>query len=408
MGFTWIDILAVLPFYFEIFGMLPDGSGGNFVFVRIIRLVRLVRVMRMLKAGRNSASIQLLMVAMGRCKMAIVWMGILLLMATILFAAMMYFAELDDTYLGLDNVTGEEHLYRLNTSILRDSGKKVPFQDIVVSMWWAVGTLTTGGYGDLIPYTQLGRVVATLCMMCNLILNSYPITIICITFGDCWAQYQKDQFRKKRRKRLLHSARSGDEDTIKEGNLRADKMRRNAQVQRARTRSAQMFEDATEEGEVGWFGGLGGTASKKEEGADTGEAGDSEQWFAAGQKAPAAAGFFGEAPVEKAVPKGPKPKDPIRLTPEWFDAERPVSKVDTKMKKGGRTQKPAQTPQWFPQQERSSREEKECQEEPQVKTGADESQAQNNFREGMLSDSTQPQSATAATLHPAPHVSVSE
>eukprot|EP00663_Eupelagonemidae_sp_cell21sb_P000405 gene405-6521_t len=75
-------------------------------------------------------------------------------------------------------------------------------------------------------YTSSGRIVAGLAMMCNLILNSYPITIICITFGDCWAQYQKDQFRKKRRAKLLRATRSGDDDIIASDQVNADLLRR--------------------------------------------------------------------------------------------------------------------------------------------------------------------------------------
>merc|ERR1712224_333218 len=110
--------------------------------------------------------------------------------------------------------------FRKNNSALRDAGKPIPFQSILDATWWAVGTLTTGGFGDVIPYTDAGRLVSGLCMLCNLLLNSYPITIICITFSDVWTQYQRVQLRKNRRKRLLDESKkeaAGQTDDISHG-----------------------------------------------------------------------------------------------------------------------------------------------------------------------------------------------
>eukprot|EP00666_Eupelagonemidae_sp_cell4sb_P011177 gene11177-18032_t len=45
-SFTFVDILAVLPFWLETLHIIPGGSGGSFVFVRIVRLVRLARILR--------------------------------------------------------------------------------------------------------------------------------------------------------------------------------------------------------------------------------------------------------------------------------------------------------------------------------------------------------------------------
>lgn len=51
-------------------------------------------------------------------------------------------------------------------------------------MWWAVATLTTVGYGDVVPITPMGRVFATLTAITGVGLIAMPAGILASAFSD--------------------------------------------------------------------------------------------------------------------------------------------------------------------------------------------------------------------------------
>jgi len=58
------------------------------------------------------------------------------------------------------------------------------FSSIPATMWWAVVTLTTTGYGDMHPITTVGKVVAGIIMLCGVALFALPAGIITAGFLD--------------------------------------------------------------------------------------------------------------------------------------------------------------------------------------------------------------------------------
>jgi voltage-gated potassium channel len=116
-----IDLLAIAPSLLSIAGV-------------DLRVVRLVRLMRLFKLTRYSAAMSALAAAIRAGKdelvLTVFIMGILLLFS----GTLIYFAE--------HNAQPEE------------------FSSIPASLWWAVVTLTTIGYGDVYPVTIAGKVIA--------------------------------------------------------------------------------------------------------------------------------------------------------------------------------------------------------------------------------------------------------
>lgn len=200
--FTYIDLVAILPFYLQKAGVIGTGDddrANNMSFVRMVRLVRVVRIMRMLKLGRNSEGFQLLLVAMSRARTGFMWMGMLLALTTVLFGAFAFYAEIDEcTY---DATRGG--WVRWDNSSLPDAGRAIEFQSIIPAMWWAIGTLTSCAYGEIIPHTGTGQTVAGATMVVGLLVTAYPITIITVVFSDVWEQYKQGLARKNRRKQLF-------------------------------------------------------------------------------------------------------------------------------------------------------------------------------------------------------------
>lgn len=143
-----IDLLAILPFYFTFFTF--D--------LRFIRTLRVFRLLRLMKLVRYSASITLFgKVLKNRREELIVTASIVLVMM-VLSASFMYFAE--------------------------HEAQPDAFPDIPSSMWWAIVTLTTVGYGDVFPVTTLGKIFAAVIAILGIGMFALPTGILGASFVE--------------------------------------------------------------------------------------------------------------------------------------------------------------------------------------------------------------------------------
>lgn len=141
--FGVIDLLSVLPSYLSLF--VP---GYNiFLIIRAVRLLRIFRVFQLTAYLKDSAIMGKAMLASVR--KIIIFLTIMVVIVMIL-GALIYIVE------------GPEHGF---TSIPR-------------SIYWAVVTITTVGYGDLTPSTPLGSVIATIVMLLGYAIIAVPTGIV--------------------------------------------------------------------------------------------------------------------------------------------------------------------------------------------------------------------------------------
>lgn len=133
-----IDLLSILPTYVS---LLVPGSQALLV-VRVLRVLRLFRVLRLRQYEEESG---VLLGALWRSRRKILLFISLLLTIAMVFGALMYVLE------------GPEH----------------GFATIPTGMYWAIITMATVGYGDLVPQTPMGRVVAS-----ALVLIGYSIIAV--------------------------------------------------------------------------------------------------------------------------------------------------------------------------------------------------------------------------------------
>jgi voltage-gated potassium channel len=68
--------------------------------------------------------------------------------------------------------------------VLEGGAQPDAFGSIPRAMWWSVATLTTVGYGDVVPVTALGRVFATLTAITGVGLIAMPAGILASAFSD--------------------------------------------------------------------------------------------------------------------------------------------------------------------------------------------------------------------------------
>ncbi len=138
-----IDLLAILPNYLAL--IFPGAT-----YITIIRLLRVMRIFRILKLVRylQDSNILLRSLLMAKRKILIFFSTVAILVSV--FGSLMFIIE----------------------------GPKNGFTSIPQSIYWAIVTITTVGYGDLVPHTPLGKAIASLTMLLGYSILAVPTGII--------------------------------------------------------------------------------------------------------------------------------------------------------------------------------------------------------------------------------------
>ncbi len=136
-----IDLAAILPFYIS--------SGLDLRAVRIFRLLRLVRI---LKLFRYNQAIKRFHRALIIAKEELILFGFVAMIMLYLSAVGIYYFE--------------------------NSAQPDQFKSVFHSLWWAVTTLTTVGYGDMFPVTAGGKFFTFLVLMVGLGIVAVPTGLI--------------------------------------------------------------------------------------------------------------------------------------------------------------------------------------------------------------------------------------
>eukprot|EP01062_Namystynia_karyoxenos_P001906 TRINITY_DN10663_c0_g1_i1.p1 TRINITY_DN10663_c0_g1~~TRINITY_DN10663_c0_g1_i1.p1 ORF type:complete len:704 (+),score=212.70 TRINITY_DN10663_c0_g1_i1:72-2114(+) len=195
-GDFWIDVLSIIPFWVTL-GVGPGKSQlSGLLALRAARMLRALRALRALKLARSRTPE--LCVALRKSVMSLAFMMMLVLVAVCLSASFIYYAETSEEARFDQSIRGHGAWVRDKDSEYSDAGSEIPFQSIPHSMWWAIVTLTTVGYGDAFPTTISGRIAATITMLAGLIVVGYPITILTGTFQEMEAERQAEEARKEK------------------------------------------------------------------------------------------------------------------------------------------------------------------------------------------------------------------
>lgn len=145
-GWGVVDLIAILPFWLDIF------------FQTDLRFILFFRILRFFKLGRHSAGVSSLLDAIYAERRALLGCLVLLSGAALVSGSLMYLAE---------------------ASVQPDKLGTIPD-----AMWWSIVTLGTIGYGDVIPVTATGRLIAGLTIITGIMMIALPAGIIATAFAN--------------------------------------------------------------------------------------------------------------------------------------------------------------------------------------------------------------------------------
>ncbi|MBZ5857523.1 ion transporter [Flavihumibacter profundi] len=149
-----VDLLAILPTYLGLF--LP---GSHFLIaIRALRLIRIFRILKLSQFVREGAAITLALKASARRIFIFLCFVVLL---SIILGALIYVVE---------------------------SGSNESFSSIPQSIYWAIVTITTVGYGDISPVTPIGKLIASCIMLLGYAILAVPTGIVTIEMSKSAAK----------------------------------------------------------------------------------------------------------------------------------------------------------------------------------------------------------------------------
>jgi voltage-gated potassium channel len=140
-----VDLIAVIPTYAA---LLIGGAH----YLLVIRILRLLRTFRILKLGKYMRAAEVIIVALkaSAYKITVFLFGVFSIV--ILMGTLMYLVE----------------------------GGRNGFENIPQSIYWAIVTITTVGFGDIVPVTPAGKCIASLMMIMGYAIIAVPTGIVTV------------------------------------------------------------------------------------------------------------------------------------------------------------------------------------------------------------------------------------
>ena len=143
-----IDLLSIIPTYLT---LIVAGPIGHLIDIRIMRLIRIFRIFQLTPYLRSGHRMQ---IALRSSRPKIIVFILYISLIVVILGTLMYIVE----------------------------GQENGFENIPKSIYWAVVTLTTVGYGDVVPVTTLGKTISVLIMMLGYAIIAVPTGIVSAEF----------------------------------------------------------------------------------------------------------------------------------------------------------------------------------------------------------------------------------
>lgn len=147
--FGLVDLVSIIPTYLSL--LFPGAQ-----MLLAVRVLRVLRVFRVLKLTRYTSATRLILAAIRESRAKIIVFLWAVVSTVIIVGAVMYLVE----------------------------GPENGFTSIPTSIYWAVVTMTTVGYGDIVPHTAFGRLLATFMMVTGYAFIAVPTGIMTVELAN--------------------------------------------------------------------------------------------------------------------------------------------------------------------------------------------------------------------------------
>lgn len=192
-GLNFVDMVAVMPYFVQIiFEAFSDSENVNAQedlramarvskLSHVLKVVKLLRIFRILKLARHSTGMRAFGFTLKQCYQQASCIFLFIAMGILTFSALLHSAERET--------------------------EGSPIHSIPHAWWWAAVSISTVGYGDVVPVTILGRVVAFGCISFGIILNGMPISLLFNKFSDYYAKLKAQEYNTISVQRRFHLRR---------------------------------------------------------------------------------------------------------------------------------------------------------------------------------------------------------
>jgi potassium voltage-gated channel Shaw-related subfamily C protein len=172
-----IDFLATLSFYLDIlFNKVLPATLTN---TDLFEFFSITRIFRLFKLTRHYGGLKILIHTFTASARELMLLIFFLVLFIVIFASLIYYAE------------------RLQKNPDND------FTSIPIGLWWSIVTMTTVGYGDMVPKTYVGMVVGGLCALTGVLTIALPVPVIVANFAMYYSHTQARSKLPKKRRRVM-------------------------------------------------------------------------------------------------------------------------------------------------------------------------------------------------------------
>eukprot|EP00928_Gymnodinium_smaydae_P023450 TRINITY_DN19353_c0_g1_i1.p1 TRINITY_DN19353_c0_g1~~TRINITY_DN19353_c0_g1_i1.p1 ORF type:complete len:322 (-),score=52.03 TRINITY_DN19353_c0_g1_i1:82-1047(-) len=218
--FTWLDVCSAIPSLTDI--TLDDRL---LYWTKLFRMTRIARVSRLLRESRLMRAV---LKGFGTSMPIFIFSLNVIALIAFIFGALMFYAE---------NATWDEDLncfrrYKADEGHMEEGCS--PIVNMGDAFYFAVTTVTSVGYGDIVPVTRPGKILFSIMTLVCMIITAFPIAMIVTTFSVAFealreeerqnAELKKASFRaslQNEKEKTPQGGREADEAEMKKATLRS-------------------------------------------------------------------------------------------------------------------------------------------------------------------------------------------